>query len=128
MFKINKRYNFNTVAPTVLGDRYELMKLKSILSLDEAIKKYDVYTQHEKVKKYLDAEYNIKDLTFFHFINGSTEKIIPDVYIISNSIVEVDKVNILIEVDNVVTEDISAIAEILTSHGYIKPRISLKKY
>ncbi|MDQ6990759.1 MAG: hypothetical protein Q9M11_03405 [Mariprofundaceae bacterium] len=50
MFIINKSYNFTTLAPSILGASFSNMKVRGIVTIDEAVKHADVVTKHESVR------------------------------------------------------------------------------
>lgn len=121
-FKIGKTYNFNTLAPTVLGDLQESMKVMAIMGFDEAIKYHDIVTLHDNVKNNLitEADLQVNDLTFILFkcVDGSS-KILPLEYINSKSITEVTKVKIIVEIETENNEDLQIIKETLLNAGYL---------
>lgn len=128
MFKIGKTYNFNTLAPVIIGDLQEMMKVLSIMSFDEAIKQYDVVTLHENVRHHINANLLVNDLTFILFkCSDGTKKIIPLEYINSNSIVEVEKVKIIIELEAINNEDLQIIKETLINAGYLNGKYRVER-
>lgn len=127
-FEIKKKYNFNmnTNLVSILGDRYTIMKVKGILTSDQAIRYTDITTMHQQVKPLLTSlPENTSDLTYilFETIDGE-EVVYANEYIDSDSIVETDKVNIRVDVANASTEDMNNIKTMLAEAGYSNISVS----
>lgn len=119
LFELKKRYNFSTKAPALLGAEYRNMKVESIMSSTEAIKYLDILTLHEQVKTIIGLDIEPINCTFIKFksIEGD-EKIIALEYINSDSIVEVETINIQINILNANTNDMLILSERLRELGY----------
>ena len=48
-FSLNKIYNFSTLMPSVLGTSFKSMKVKGVLTSQEAVKYRDIATLHATV-------------------------------------------------------------------------------
>lgn len=125
MVQPHKRYDFVTLAPAELGGVYRSMKVVAILTASQAMTYRDIYTLHEKMKRYLTQDYNVEDLTYILFegVNKQTV-LIPWEYLDSNSVVEVEQLKILIEIPNANTTDISMVADKLTELGFKNCKIT----
>ena len=125
MVQPHKRYDFVTLAPTELGGVYRSMKVVAILTASQAMTYRDIYTLHEKMKRYLTQDYNVADLTYILFegVNKQTV-LIPWEYLDSNSVVEVEQLKIVIEIPNANTTDISMVADKLTELGFKNCKIT----
>lgn len=123
-FSLHKRYNFITIAPAILGGRYSNMRVISILNAQEANKYRDIYTLHEQVKASLENNIQVSDLTYIVFEDmAGTKLVLPNEYIVQDSIILVDSIKILIEVPDANTEDLSILREKLKELGYIKCKL-----
>nr|DAX15840.1 MAG TPA: hypothetical protein [Caudoviricetes sp.] len=125
MVQPHKRYDFVTLSPTELGGVYRSMKVVAILTASQAMTYRDIYTLHEKMKRYLTQEYNVEDLTYILFegVNKQTV-LIPWEYLDSNSVVEVEQLKLVIEIPNANTTDISMVADKLTELGFKNCKIT----
>lgn len=120
-FALKKSYNFSTLAPTILGNEYENMKVKAILDSDGALKYRDIATLHQTIKGVMtNLPSSITDLTYILFVNQNDEELVLALeYINTDSIKEVASVNIRIDVMNTNTEDIAILTSRLKELGYI---------
>lgn len=121
-FEIKKTYNFSiqTDAVAVLGAEYSLMKVRAIMNSEEAAKKADVTTTYNTIKGVLtDLPESITDLTFILFENtdGNTTVLALE-YIDTDTIEEVESVNIRVNILNASTEDISILTTAVKELGY----------
>lgn len=125
MFNINKSYNFNTLAPTILGDSYKIMKVKAILTAREAVKYRDIQTLHIMLRPLINAlPVSPESCTFVLFENTDKEEtLLAMEYIDIYSIVEVTKMNISIEVIGTTSDDVSILRNILLEYGYTNIQI-----
>lgn len=123
--QLNKRYNFITIAPTILGASYTNMKAISIMSYKEALKKEDITTIHKQIEKTLPQDLRVSDLTYILFedMNGK-EKVMAYEYMVKDSVVEVNKITILVEIPDANTEDLNTISLAMTELGYYKCKIT----
>jgi len=119
-FEINKSYNFNTLAPTIIGNEYNNMRVKGIMDSTQAIKYRDVYTLHNNLVGVITGlPTNITDIVFVLFENqDGTDVILGLQYIDQASIIEVTSINININVRNVSSADMGIIRTSLLELGY----------
>lgn len=115
----NKTYSFTTIDPVELGGDYKSMKVVGIMSHGEAYKYRDIYTLHEKLSRRLTQKIQIEDMVFYLFetLNGQ-KLLLPDEYLVQDSIHEVTQIKIIIEVPDAKTGDISVLNEALTGLGF----------
>jgi len=122
--QINKTYNFNLYAPSVLGASYRNAKLIGILDYTSALKIKNVEQLHRQVYPYLPAGVinNPKTYTYYHFKyekSGSYyDLIVAHPWFIESSVVEVNSFNLFITVNNVSNNDIEIIRNQLRLLGY----------
>lgn len=133
---INKRYSFNTLAPTVLGATYENVKVIGILSLESALKVQDVVTQYETLKDFIS---NLPDdpnvCTFIVFEKVTTTDaeenidretiILAYEYIDINTIKEVNRVNLRVDIFDATTEDMAIVSTRLKELGYANFKVTI---
>lgn len=125
--QLNKRYNFITIAPAILGASFTNMKAISIMTYKEALKKADITTTHKQVEKSLPQELRVTDLTYvlFEDMNGK-ELVIPLEYMVKDSLVPVTTLTILVELPDRNTEDIATLSLALTELGFFNAKITTK--
>lgn len=123
-FQLKKKYNFSmlTEASMILGEKFSLMKVKSIMTSTEAVKYRDIATTHEILKPLIpNISPNLVDLTYILFENIDGEEVLFALeYIDTNTIVEVNQVNLRIEILNTSTDDIKVLSNTLKELGYTK--------
>lgn len=119
-FKLKHTYNFNTLAPAILGEKFSMMKVKAIVTADEAVKYSDIYTTFTTLKTEIsNLPDNITDLTFILFTNEDGDKSVYALeYINPDTVVEVEGVNIRVEVRGVTSDDLITIKTKLIELGY----------
>lgn len=125
-FELKKSYNFSTLAPTLLGNTYSNMKVKAILTSDNVFEYRDVATLHKQVKSVISGlPESITDLSYILFESNTNEKLVlPIEYIDTDSIVEVQSLNIRIELSNVTIDDVGILRTRLEELGYNKFKIT----
>lgn len=125
--QLNKRYNFITIAPAILGASFTNMKAISIMTYKEALKKADITTTHKQVEKSLPQELRVTDLTYvlFEDMNGK-ELVMPLEYMVKDSLVSVTTLTILVELPDRNTEDIATLSLALTELGFFNAKITTK--
>ena len=118
--KLKHTYNFNTLAPAILGERYKLMKVKAILDANEAVKYADISTLHTTLKPVITGlPEHVNDLTFVLFQNTDGEESIYAVeYLDTTTLEEVSAVNVRVEVMDITTADLNVIKTKLLELGY----------
>ena len=125
--QLNKRYNFITIAPAILGASFTNMKAISIMTYKEALKKADITTTHKQVEKSLPQELRVTDLTYvlFEDMNGK-ELVMPLEYMVKDSLVPVTTLTILVELPDRNNEDIATLSLALTELGFFNAKITTK--
>ena len=127
MFNTGKIYNFITLVPEILGGRFENMKVRGKFDWHEAYKYRDIKVLHEQIKRSLPQNIRIEDMEYILFEDTSKRTLVlPTAYIASDSIVEVQKLSIVVEIPNCNTEDVGIIQEKLVEIGKVGCTISLK--
>jgi hypothetical protein len=115
-----------TIAPVTLGQSYTNVKAIANVNFNVAIKFRDVVSVNyavvqESSKQLLDPKQAI--YTMFETQDGETV-VLSNEWIDPNSVVAIDSVNLVININNITTDDISKINNILTAMGY-KPKITV---
>lgn len=126
-FKLNKTYNFTTLAPAILGETFKNMKVKAILTADEAIKYRDIMTLHNQLKTKITAlPISVSDYSgFILFENSSGEAVLlADEYIDTYSVTEVKNITIQIVIPDADTTDVNVLRTRLLELGYVKAQIT----
>ncbi len=127
MFNTGKIYNFITLVPEILGGRFENMKVKGKFDWQEAYKYRDIKVLHEQIKRSLPQNIKIEEMEYILFEDTSKRTLVlPTAYIVSDSIVEVQKLSIVVEIPNCNTEDVGIVQEKLVEIGKVGCTISLK--
>ena len=124
-FELKKSYNFSTLAPTQLGGDYSNMKVKAILTSDNAVAYRDVATLHQTIKSVIsNLPDSISDLTYILFedLDKST-LVLPIEYIQTDSILEVQTVNARIDIPDISSDDITTLKVRLQELGYTNFKI-----
>jgi len=126
IFEINKSYNFNTLASTVLGASYNNMKVKGVLTADETVKYREIYTLHTTLQSVILAlPANPQDCTYILFETTQGDKVVlAQEYIDLLTVVAVTTINIRVDVIDVTTDDIPIIRNRLLELGYTNVNIT----
>lgn len=119
-FRINKIYNFNTLASNILGGAYSEMCVKAMLSAQEAIKYRDITTLHESmINEIPGIPTNPSDCTFILFESKDCESVVLAIeYIDLKTVAEASTLNIRIELPNLTISDNNIIRGVLLELGY----------
>lgn len=127
MFNIGLSYNFSTLAPAILGATYTNMKVIGILTMDEAIKYYDVVTRHEALKGIIPGlPVTPNNMTFILFQNAAGDKIVlAQNYIDPNTIVAVTTLNLQIDIFNVPSTTEAQVTQALKELGITNFRVTV---
>jgi len=119
-FELRKVYTFTTLAPAILGNTYDNMKVKSILSADEAVIYRDIHTLHTNLKTIIPTLPTVDDCTFILFEKQDESKttiLLALEYIDTFSIQNTVTVNINITILDTSTEMVSVISTRLRELG-----------
>lgn len=125
--RLNRRYNFTTYVPHVLGGEYKNCKVKAIMSDVEAVKYRDIMSLHRTLKPLITAlPTNPQDCTYVLLENIDKETILLALeYIDMYSIEEVVSTNINVVIRNTTDADASIIRARLLELGYNDLSITL---
>ena len=121
MFELNKMYNFNTKAPSILGDLHSSMKVITMTNAQEAIKYGDIHALNTQIDNSLgNVLGDINDMTFIVFTNSTGEKSVLSLsWILVNTIEEVTKTHCKFTVRDINNIDVETIVQQLNELGYI---------
>jgi hypothetical protein len=125
-FELSKTYNLDikTTLISVLGSSYKLMKVKGILTADQAVKFSDIATMHEQLRT-LDTSLptSVANLTYILFEKVDGEQVVyPDIYFTKAA--QVDAVNLKVEIAGCSTTDWVIVESALKELGYSNITIS----
>lgn len=121
-FELKKTYAFsilNDLTP-LLGEKYTLMKVKGILTSEEAVKYEDIYTTHTQALGFMsDMPNDVRELSFILLEKPSKETfILAYNYIDESSIKAIEAMDIRIEIRQANTEDLTLLNNLLKEAGY----------
>ena len=118
--EIGKLYSFNTIAPIVLGDRYENVKLVRSGLGDQFENVVDIQTKNIQVSNSIGVPADDVSTMLFHlFINENNEKIvIANDWINFNTVSMGSKINFNIIISDISLEDKAVILQTLDGLGY----------
>lgn len=127
MLQFKKNYNFTTLAPAILGAVYNNMKYIGSCTSEEAqIIKNDILNIHEQLRNVISGLPKVTDCEFYKFKDSlGNLVVISREYIDINSIVEVSKINIRVDIYDTTTDSISIINNRLKELGYNNFKIEL---
>ena len=125
LFKTGGNYDFNTIAPITLNN-YKNVKVSGIIDFDIAINFEDVIGINEKIKEELGRDITgIETSKFYIFKGFNDEKIIlSELWIVPDSIKQIESVDLLVKVKNVEDTDLYVIQNLLRKAGYMNVEIS----
>ncbi len=117
---IGKLYSFNTIAPIVLGDRYENMKLVRSGLGDQFENVVDIQTKNIQVANVNGVPADDISVMLCHmFINENNEQIVlANDWININTLTEGSKINYNIIISDISLEDKAVILQTLDAMGY----------
>ncbi len=119
-FNINSVYKFNTLAPSILGEEYTLMKVKSIMSSEEAIKFRDVHMLNKQLLTLIPGlSSNANDNAYVLFENNDGMKVLfANEWINQDSIEVVVNINVRIDIADIDNSDMIIMKTALLELGY----------
>ena len=125
-FELSKTYDLTvrSTLQSVLGTSYKLMKVKGILTADQAVKFSDIATMHEQLRT-LDTTMptSTANLTYILFETMSGDKVVyPDIYF--DNAVQVDAINLRVDIAGCSTADWNIVESALKELGYVNLTIS----
>ena len=121
VFELNKVYNYTTLVPEILGGSYTSMKVKMIMTADQAVKLRDIHTIHKNLSSVIvGLPTDINDCTFILFEDNDearTKHVIALEYLDEFSIALVETNNVRIDVFDTDTNMVSVLRTRLTELG-----------
>lgn len=119
-FLINKIYKFNTLAPSVLGETYDLMKVKSIMSAEVAVKHRDIHSLNKELHPVIPGlSNNANDNTYILFeTKNGTSVVFAVEWLNINTVELVTSTNIRIDIPDGSVADMEVIKLTLLELGY----------
>lgn len=120
-FSINSTYNFETLAPAILGDKIKNAKLTSIVDYGMATKLFNPNSQHANVYTHLPPG-TPRDLTKYVYYVFKTEnnetRVFAREWINLNSAELVSGTTIRVDIYNISAQDQAHIRQLLLAAGY----------
>lgn len=118
MFTVKNRYNFTTLASSILGSNYKNMKVVSIMSGSEAVKYRNVQNVNASVVNIIDGlSTDINDLTFVLFEGDGVTVVLAQEWIDESSIEEVSTVTLRVTINTTSGEEASIVSNLLRGAG-----------
>jgi hypothetical protein len=121
MFELNLRYNFVTVAPTIIGTEYNGLRVVGTASIDDLDNSNDMATIHEQIRaaENILHEIPVEELNFVKFRNSDEQPIVlAQEWIVASSVEQTNELNLTYIVKNVGASDKVKISQVLKSIGY----------
>jgi hypothetical protein len=119
-FELHKKYNFNTLAPSILGSGFKNVLILAIIDYTVASTYSSIQAWHTNVYPYLPAG-TPKDPTKYTYILFRTEVntniVLALPWIDLTTISEVTQNHLTVVINNVTPEDITRVSESLTLLG-----------
>lgn len=127
-FALKKRYNFNSQPElsAIIGEKFTMFKVKSLMTAEEAVKYTDIVTLHTTCRPLIATlPDSIHDLTYvlFEDVNKNLTTL-PLEYIDLNTILEVQSINIRLQLYDANTEDLTILKTTLLELGYANFKIT----
>jgi hypothetical protein len=120
-YQIGTAYNFNTLAPAILGATFNNAKLLSIMDFNTAMKFTNIAQQAQIVYPVLPAGTPTDPSSYVYLLfqtsTGATV-VLANVWINESTIVVSTTATITVVVTNVTTADVSVIRNMLLNAGY----------
>jgi hypothetical protein len=121
-FNIGERYDVVTIAPTVLKERYDNVKVVGKVGMEAAMQYMDVLTLHSNVKISTSGSVTLDDTphnyTYVLFKKDSSNLIIPLALEYMSSVNKVSKKTMTIVIDDIDDNDAVLISNTLDALGY----------
>ena len=127
MFRLNKSYNFTTLAPSVLGGNFKLMKVLSISAAAD-LKGIDVDAIQKTIEPLIIGGLpKVADQTFVKFVStDGREVILSESWIDSASVVEVTSPVITIVITGESSDIVKTLEDDLNMKGIKQFTISVE--
>ena len=120
LFEKRKVYNFNTLAPSILGGSYKNMQVVALLEASETGTKAEIYTMHETLKGVitaLPADVNDLNYVLFKSTTDGSKLLLAEEYIDNYTIETVSNINIEIKILDASSSDIAIATTALKEVG-----------
>ena len=124
IFDLFKVYNFNTISSTILKPEYRGLKVVGFGGLRQAVKYSGVFNDVITIRSQLTVETGLflvpaKEAKYIFFEDQyENELVIAEDWIKTDTVVNVDDVDISIKIPNVTTDDTAVILNTLRAMGY----------
>lgn len=127
-FELNSVYNFNTVAPAILGLEFKRVTVLAILNYSVANTFINIETNHVNIYPYLPPG-TINDPKTYQYLLIKTESgndtVLAIPWIDLNSVTQVTTQSIVVTLNNVSTTDTVKIRDAMIMLGYNDFKITL---
>jgi hypothetical protein len=121
LFNLNRLYNFTTYAPALFSDAFKQMRVIGIVGYNTAKQHSNVDVLQRQIFPLLPAGTpdRTADYTYLLFESSAGIKsVLAYPWIIENSIVEVESINLSVSVFDIDDTDMNKIRDVLNSMGY----------
>ncbi len=122
-FGVGKRYNFNTLAPVMLGSEFKNALVVEIMMAKKAITVSDIGTVNARVSQELSLPVtpNVNDMVFVLFETDSNDTVLLSTsWINNNTIALTQRENRTLQIDDVDVSMIPVINQALRALGITK--------
>lgn len=119
VLNINKHFNFSVYANSILGTSYKNAKLISILDYDTALKFGNIELLHRQVYPYLppNTPSDHTKYTYYLFQHKHKKIVIADVWILQDSVEEIEGLNYTLKLNNISNNQLAVIRDQLRLLG-----------
>jgi hypothetical protein len=124
IFDLFGTYNFNTVSTNILKPEYKNVKVVGFGGLRQAIKYSGVFNDVITLRSQIETENGInlipaKDAKYIFFEDTyGNEFVLAEDWVILDSVVSVDAIDLPLIVHNISSEDVAIIVNTLKAMGY----------
>ena len=128
---VGNTYNFDTIAPDVLGDNYTDMKLLAIINFDVAMMLgYNVLSKHKQVFNISEYDVNYTIPSSYNYLLFETKNndkvIMGETWIKESSLSGMYGINATFDFSNISINDLEIITSQLNPLGYSDISVTLK--
>lgn len=121
-FNMGERYDVVTIAPTVLKERYDNVKVVGRVGMDAAMQYMDVLTLHSNVRIATSGSITLpdtpQDFTYILFKKDDSNLIIPLALEYMSTVSKVAKKDLKVTISAIGDDDIKLIVTTLDALGY----------
>lgn len=121
-FEFGKKYTFNTLAPSILGATIKNHTVRGVFDFNTACSFDNVMLKHRQIYPLLPKTVQDNPTSFKYVLlesEAGIKRIVADVWIDENSIIEVTEIKATIEIQSVTSSDVQRISESLTLMGIV---------